>query len=93
MNEKEPSSAGVYFCAVLMALIGCGVGVMFMLSHEPKAFGSLSERDAALEDRETTAMLPSDVFYIEGATSRSRSWEGKRNELFEGLEESGAHGR
>ncbi|WPJ95542.1 hypothetical protein SH580_19170 [Coraliomargarita algicola] len=88
--DKTPSATGVYFCAVLMALLGALLGFGYMLAFPAKAFGSQAEYETSLADsskkpskaaKADLGPKPGDAYYIEGAVLSSRSWEAKRASL------------
>lgn len=82
-SEKSPSVIGVYFYATLMALFGAGLGFVYMTSFAAQAFSSQAEYEAsrAKLEQPIPGVKPGDAYYIEGAVSRTRSWEPKRLQL------------
>ncbi|MGZ0706761.1 hypothetical protein ACWPKO_00290 [Coraliomargarita sp. W4R53] len=82
-SEKSPSAFGVYFYAVLMALLGALLGFIYMTTFPAQAFSSQADYQLSLAELEepVAAPKPGDTYYIEGPVLSSRSWEGKRQKL------------
>lgn len=83
-DKSEPSLLFVSIFALITAGVGGLTGFIYLMSFSSKAYSSVQERAAALEDRESTDSIPGDAFYIEGPTLRSNSWQTKRQQLIDG---------
>lgn len=83
-EKSEHSRLFVFLYAAALAAFGAFFGAIYMMSFPLEAYSSLDERAAALEERESLDPIPGDAFYIEGPTLRTRTWEAKREQFFNG---------
>jgi len=82
LEEKDASLGGVLFLGALLAVLGAFSGFLFLASVEPKSYKSVADLQTYLEKNTETKLL--EASYFEGPVSRSRSWEQKRDALFNG---------
>lgn len=81
--QKTPSLFGVYFYAVLIALLGALLGFVYMTTFPAQAFSSekaYSVPFGVVEEASAHAK-PGDAYFIEGPVLQSRSWELKREQM------------
>ena len=81
-KKEGPTLASISFSAVLLTLVGALLGFLFLASVPPMAFRSVADLNAYLEKKPELNLL--DRSYFEGPVSSSRSWEQKREVLFNG---------
>lgn len=81
-KEEGPTLAGISVSAVLLALVGALLGVLYLASVPPTSFKSVADLNAYLEKTPELQLL--DRSYFKGPVSSSRSWEQKREVLLNG---------
>ena len=81
---KEPSKFGIYI-GRMMAGLGAFLGFLYLASLPAKSFSSVQAYEKAVGEQDSAAGLkPGEVYYLEGVTLRSRSWETVRKQFLEG---------
>ncbi|MDQ8195736.1 hypothetical protein QEH59_14990 [Coraliomargarita sp. SDUM461004] len=85
-SEKSPSAFGLFFYALLMALLGAFLGFVYMVTFPAQAFSSQAEYEAyqvelAAKEELSTFAKPGHAYYIEGPVLSSVTWEQKREQL------------
>ena len=81
-EQEGPTLAGISVSAVLLALVGALLGVLYLASVPPTSFKSVADLNAYLEKTPELQLL--DRSYFKGPVSSSRSWEQKREVLLNG---------
>ena len=81
-KQEGPTLAGISVSAVLLALVGALLGVLYLASVPPTSFKSVADLNAYLEKTPELKLL--DRSYFKGPVSSSRSWEQKREVLLNG---------
>jgi hypothetical protein len=81
-KQEGPTLAGISVSAVLLALVGALLGVLYLASVPPTSFKSVADLNAYLEKTPELQLL--DRSYFKGPVSSSRSWEQKREVLLNG---------
>lgn len=81
-EQEGPTLAGISVSAVLLALVGALLGVLYLASVPPTSFKSVADLNAYLEKTPELKLL--DRSYFKGPVSSSRSWEQKREVLLNG---------
>ncbi|MDA9317201.1 hypothetical protein N9Q19_00160 [Puniceicoccaceae bacterium] len=80
--EKPPSDLGVYFYAILTALVGGLLGFFYLTAFPAQTFYSQEEYEASIAElEEPIYSKPSDAYYIKGPVLKTRAWEAKRQQL------------
>ena len=81
-TEDTRSDLAVYFFAVPLILLGGLLGFLYMTTFPAQVFASEKDYKASLvsaaNGEKRVHSKPGDVYYIEGSTSRNRSWQSKR---------------
>lgn len=83
-ETKEPGLVAILLSAFSMIWLGLLLGVLALLSVQPKAFNSLSDRDRAIESKTTPYLLVADSHYFSGPVLRGSGWAQKRELLLAG---------
>ena len=83
-KDSEPSTSVVCILGISLAGFGVLLGFIYLTTFPLPAYSNLSEREKALEERESIAPNPGEAYYIEGPVSRSRAWESARKQFIDG---------
>lgn len=78
-----PSFFSIIFCAIIVALLSGSLGFLYLSTYPPVLLSSENDLAKYLEAKDTSGSKPGDVYYFQGSTLRTRTWEVQRQKLLD----------